>query len=100
MYMCRINFGLHHIINSYFIKIWHVNLGTTNAVSALPFTTEFQIKPAVERDYSWMGDHLGIASCSFSKSFEFMHVSRVGLSRALRVFLRILRFPSLRKINI
>ena len=34
-----------------------------DAVSALPFTAEFQVKPAVGRGYSWMGDQLGIASC-------------------------------------
>ena len=33
-----------------------------DVVSALPFTTEFQVKP-VDGSYSWMGDHLGIASC-------------------------------------
>ena len=56
----------------------------------------------VGRGYSWMGDHLGIASCWFSKKLG-THVSRVvvvGLSRASRVFLRVLRFSSLRKINL
>ena len=55
-----------------------------------------------EQGYSWMGDHLGIVSCSFSKKLG-THVSRivvVGLSRALKVFLRVLRFSSLRKINL
>ena len=55
----------------------------------------------VGRGYSCMGDHLGIASCSFTKELG-THVSRVivvGLSRASRVFLRVLRFSSLRKIG-
>ena len=54
----------------------------------------------VGRGYSWMGD-LGIASCWFSKK-RGTHVSRVvvvGLSRASRVFFRVLRFSFLRKIN-
>ena len=62
--------------------------------------TEFQVKP-VGRGYSWMGDHLGIASCWFSKKLG-THVSRivvVGLSRASSVFLRVLQFSSDRKIN-
>ena len=54
------------------------------------------------RLYIWMGEHLGIASCWFSKktwnSCEY-RVVVVGLSRASRVFLRVLRFSSLRKIN-
>ena len=43
----------------------------------------------VGRGYSWMGDHLGIASCSFSEKLG-THVSRVvvvGLSRASRVLI-------------
>ena len=51
----------------------------------------------VGRGYSWMGDHLGIASCWFSTRGR---VVVVGLSRASRVFLRVLRFSSLRKINL
>ena len=53
----------------------------------------------VRQGNSWMGDHLGIASCWFSKKLG-THVSRVGLSRASRVFLQVLRFSSLRKVNL
>ena len=45
----------------------------------------------VGRAYSWMGDHLGIATCWFSKKLG-THVSRVvvvGLSLASRIFLRL-----------
>ena len=55
----------------------------------------------VGRGYSWMGDHLGKALCWFSKKL-WTYVSRVvvvGLSRASRVFLRVLRVSSLCKIN-
>ena len=38
-------------------------LRVANAVSALPFTSESEVKRLVGQVYSWMGDHLGIASC-------------------------------------
>ena len=56
----------------------------------------------VRRSYSWVGDHLNIASCWFSKKIG-THVNRfvvVGLSHASRVFLQVLRFSSLRKMNL
>ena len=58
-----------------------------NAVSALPFTTEFQVKLSlVGRGYSWMGDHLGIAPCWFS-NLELMWVELFQLvSPVLRGF--------------
>ena len=31
----------------------------------------------VARGYSWMGDHLGIASCWFSENLELVYVNRV-----------------------
>ena len=67
-----------------------------DAGSALPFTAEFQVKPGPDWSYSW----LGIAPCRFSKKLG-THVNRVvvGLSHASRVFLWVLRFPFLRKIN-
>ena len=68
----------------------------------MQITTNAKLSP-VGRGYSWMGDHLGIASCWFSKNLG-TRVSRVvvvGLSRAPRVLSpRVLRFSSLRKINL
>ena len=51
-----------------------------------------------------MGDHLGIGESPCVDSHKLITlVSRVvvgGLSRASRVFLRVLQFPSLHKINL
>ena len=49
----------------------------------------------IRRGYSWMGDHVGIASCWFSKKLG-THVSRVvvvDLSRVSRFFSRFSGFP-------
>ena len=56
----------------------------------------------IGRGYRWIGGKLGIASCWFSKELG-THVSGVVvvyLSRASRVFLLVLRFSFLRKINL
>ena len=70
-----------------------------DAVSVLPFSGEFQVISPVGRGKSWMGDYLGITSCSFSKKLGTNNVSTVvvvGLSRASRVFLLILGLSSVR----
>ena len=62
----------------------------------------FKLNP-VGQGHSWMGDHLGIVQCRFQKktrnSCEQNCCTVVGLSRTSRVFLRVLRFSSVRKIN-
>ena len=70
-----------------------------NAVSALPFTSESEVKPGrtgLQLD-GWPPGYSPVLILELGT-----HVSRVavvGLSRASRVFLRVLRFSSLRKIN-
>ena len=73
---------------------------------ALPFTSEFRSNGVIAGwviacvQAGWDPDHLGVASCWFLKKLG-PHVNRVvvvDLPRsASRVFLRILRFSSLRK---
>ena len=77
--------------------------GCSNAVSDLvrclsPLSPKLSL---VGRVYSWMGDHLAWYSLVLILELG-THVNRVvvvGLSRASRVFFRVLRFSSLRKIN-
>ena len=75
---------------------------TADAVSALPFTTEFQVKPGRTRLYldGWPPGYSLVLILKKKTTWNVSKVVVVGLSCASRIFFRVLQFFSLHKINL